>query len=71
MEINDSHLIGFSVGIFTAIAMAYIVPRKKKDHKFKKGDKRTTLLARLGGYARWDRDGKRYGDKKKTTKKKK
>lgn len=75
MNINDSHLIGFVVGLLLATAMELIerkIRSRKKSTKFKKGDKRTKLLARLGGYSRWDRDGKRYGDKKpvkKSTKK--
>lgn len=64
-NINDSHLIGFAVGMFVAAIMTLTIPKKKKkkDTKFKKGDKRTITLARLGGYARWDRDGKRYKKK--------
>lgn len=71
--INNSHLIGFVVGLLLATAMEYAeryIRSRSKSTKFKKGDKRTTLLARLGGYSRWDKDGKRYGDKKVAPKKK-
>ena len=55
----DSFIVGFLTAIAIAIVLV-VATEKPKETKFTKGSKRTITLARLGGYARWDRDGKRY-----------
>ena len=56
---NQDFWIGFMVAMLISYLLVFIT-WPKKETRFKKGSKRTILLARLGGYSRWDKDGKRY-----------
>ena len=62
---TEVFLKGIVSGLLVALIMVLIVPvrrqrRSFEDYKFKPNDKRTKLIARLGGYSRHDRDGIRY-----------